>query len=135
MVERKSFDIIPNAIKESQAKARRRIDVDTLEHTEARDIGAEWLCLQAVRQLKLEGFLRSIGWTEEDVKIAMAHLITRTIYTPSELKSMRIMQENSGICELMGLSEDKLTPRNIYSVADRFLEENKNREVSLPYDR
>ena len=81
MVERKSLDIIPNAIMESQAKARRRIDVDTLEHTDAREIGAEWLSLQAVRQLRVEGFLRSLGWTEEDVKIAIAHLITHTPYT------------------------------------------------------
>ena len=29
MVERKNLDIIPNAIRESQAKTRRRIDVDT----------------------------------------------------------------------------------------------------------
>ncbi|MFW5523287.1 MAG: IS1634 family transposase [Segatella copri] len=131
MVEQKSLDIIPNAIRESQAKARRRIDVDTLEHTDAREIGAEWLCLQAVRQLRIEGFLRSLGWTEEDVKIAIAHLITRTIYTPSELKSMRIMQENSGICELMGIPEDSLTLRKIYSVADRFLEEKTRIEKYL----
>lgn len=131
MIEQKSLDIIPNAIKASEAKARRRVDVDTLEHTDARDIGAEWLCLQAVRQLKFDSFLRSLGWADEDVKIAIAHLITRTIYTPSELKSMRIMQENSGICELMGLSEDKLTPRNIYSVADRFLEEKTRIEKYL----
>ena len=123
MIEQKSLDIIPNAIKESQAKARRRIDVDTLEHTDARDVGAEWICLQAVWQLRHDAFLRSLGWKEEDVKIAIAHLITRTIYTQSELKSMRIMQENSGICELMGLSEDALTLRKIYSVADRFLSE------------
>ena len=61
--------------------ARRRIDVDPLEHTDAREIGAEWLCLQAVRQLRVEGFLRSLGWTEEDVKIVIAHLITHTPYT------------------------------------------------------
>ena len=131
MVEQKSLDIIPNAIRESQAKARLRIDVDTLEHTDARDIGAEWLCLQAVRQLRLEGHLRSIGWSEEDVKIAIAHLITRTIYTPSELRSMRIMRENSGICELMGLPEKALTPRKIYSVADRFLAEKTRIEKYL----
>ncbi len=131
MIEQKSLDIIPNAIKASEAKARRRIDVDTLEHTDARDIGAEWLCLQAVRQLRLEGYLRSLGWTEEDVKIAVAHLITRTIYTPSELKSMRIMQENSGICELMGLSEDTLTLRKIYGVADKFLAEKARIEKYL----
>ena len=32
MIERKSLDIIPNAIRERQAKARRRIDVDTTAH-------------------------------------------------------------------------------------------------------
>lgn len=75
MVEQKSLDIIPNAIRESQSKARRHIDVDTLEHTDACDIGAEWLCLQAVRQLKFEGYLRSMGWTEEEVKISIAHTV------------------------------------------------------------
>ncbi len=131
MIEQKSLDIIPNAIKESQAKARRRIDVDTLEHTDAHEVGAEWLCLQAVWQLRLDAFLRSLGWKEEDVKIAIAHLVTRTIYTPSELKSMRIMQENSGICELMGIHEGSLTLRKIYSVADRFLSEKTRIEKYL----
>ena len=121
MVEQKSLDIIPDAIKKSVAKARRRIDVDTLEHTDARDIGAEWLCLQAIRQIKLDKFLRSLGWSEEHVKIAIAHLIIRTIYTPSELKSMRIMQDNSGICELLDLSIDAVTHRKVYSVADWFM--------------
>ena len=131
MIEQKSLDIIPNAIKASEAKARRRVDVDTLEHTDARDIGAEWLCLQAVRQLKFDSFLRSLGWKDEDVKIAIAHLITRTIYTPSELKSMRIMQENSGICELMDLAIDAVTQRKVYSVADWFLEEKMKIEQYL----
>ena len=33
----------------------------------------------------------------EEVGLAVGHLIVRTIYTPSELKSMRIMRDNSGI--------------------------------------
>lgn len=47
------------------------------------------------------------------------------------VKSMRIMQENSGICELMGIPEDSLTLRKIYSVADRFLEEKTRIEKYL----
>lgn len=131
MIEQKSLDIIPNAIKKSETKARRRVDVDTLEHTDARDIGAEWLCLQAIRQLKFDSFLRSLGWADEDVKIAIAHLITRTIYTPSELKSMRIMQENSGICELLDFAIDAVTQRKVYSVADWFLKEKMKIEQYL----
>lgn len=123
MVEEKRLDIIPNAIEASKAKAERRVDVDTLEHKDARDIGAEWLCLQAIRQIKFDEFLRSIGWSDDQVKIAVGHLIVRTVYSPSELKSMRIMRDNSGICELLDLAFEAVTQRKVYSVADWFLKE------------
>lgn len=131
MIENKAFDAIQQAIDASKKKAERRIDVDTLKHTDARDIGAEWLCLQALRQIKFDKFLRSIGWDEEKVKIAMAHLVIRTIYTPSELKAMRIMRDNSGICELLDLAIDSVTTRKVYSVADWFLKEKVKLEKYL----
>ena len=123
MVEEKRLDIIPNAIEASKAKAERRVDVDTLEHKDARDIGAEWLCLQAIRQIKFDEFLHSLGWSDDQVKISVGHLIVRTVYTPSELKSMRIMRDNSGICELLDLAFEAVTQRKVYSVADWFLKE------------
>ena len=131
LVEEKSLDIIPKAIEASKAKAERRVDVDTLEHTDARDIGAEWLCLQAIRQIKFDKFLRSLGWSEEQVKIAVGHLIVRTVYTPSELKSMRIMRDNSGVCELLDLAFEAVTQRKVYSVADWFLKEKMKIEKYL----
>jgi len=36
--------------------------------------------------------------------MTMARLITRTVYTPSDLKSMRIMQENSAVADILALS-------------------------------
>lgn len=131
MIENKAFDAIQQAIEASKKKAERRIDVDTLKHTDARDIGAEWLCLQALRQIKFDKFLRSLGWDEEKVKIGMAHLVTRTIYTPSELKSLRIMRDNSGICELLDLAIESVTTRKVYSVADWFLKEKVKLEKYL----
>lgn len=131
MIENKAFDAIQQAIEASKKKAERRIDVDTLKHTDARDIGAEWLCLQALRQIKFDKFLRSLGWDEEKVKIGTAHLVTRTIYTPSELKSLRIMRDNSGICELLDLAIESVTTRKVYSVADWFLKEKVKLEKYL----
>lgn len=78
---------------------------------------------QAIRQIKFDKFLRSLGWSEDQVKIAVGHLIVRTVYTPSELKSMRIMRDNSGICELLDLAFEAVTQRKVYSVADWFLRE------------
>ena len=123
MVRLGSLDIISKAYEASKAKAERHVDTDTLEHRDARDIGAEWLCLQAIRQLEFDRFLLSLGWSPEDVKTAVAHLIVRTVYTPSELKSLRIMRENSAVCQLLDLAMDAVTHRKVYSVADWFLKE------------
>ena len=57
------------------------------------------------------------------VKTTMAHLITRTIYSPSELKSMRIMDENSAVCELLsGNREWRPGFQSIYKVAPSLYE-------------
>lgn len=72
-----------------EAKARSEashcVDIDSVEHTDARNIGAEWLCKQAMdEQLSLEDFLRTEGWTENSINTALSHLIVRTVYTPLE---------------------------------------------------
>lgn len=118
LIEEGKLDVVGEAYEKSKAKARRQIDVDTMSHTDARDVGCEWLCLQTIRQLGLDTFLRSIGWSDDKVKVTLAHLITRTVYTPSELKSISIMQENSSVCELLDLPMAKITPRRVYRVAD-----------------
>lgn len=95
MLANGSIDVVRDTIEQSRKKAERLVDVNTVKHTDAREIGAEWICLQALRELKIDKFLQREGWSEARINTALAHLITRTIYTPSELKSMRIMDENS----------------------------------------
>ena len=106
MVEEGSVDAVRRTIEESRQKAERLVDVDTVEHTDAREVGAEWICLQAIRELQIDKFLEREGWSEIRINTALAHLITRTVYAPSELKSMDIMRDNSAVCELLTGSEE-----------------------------
>lgn len=101
MVESGSIDIPRQVIEESKAKAKKLLDADTIKHTDAREIGAEWMVLQSLRQLKLEEFLKGQGWSERRIKATISMLVVRTIYSPSELKSRAIMRENSAVCELV----------------------------------
>lgn len=89
-----------------------------LRPEDIRDMGAEWACMQAMRQLRLEGFLRKEGWSDSMVKAALSLLATRTVYSSSELRSERIMRDNSAICELV-YGERGLGPshKTIYKVA------------------
>ena len=101
MVKAGSVDAVRRTIEDSRARAGRLVDVDTMEHTDAREVGAEWICLQAIRELEIDKFLEREGWSETRINTALAQLITRTVYSPSELKSLDIMRENSAVCELL----------------------------------
>ena len=117
MVNGGSIDAVQEDIEASREKAGRLIDVDTVEHRDAREVGAEWMCLQALRELELDRFLAREGWSEVEVNTALAHHIVRTVYSPSELKSMRIMEDNSAVCELLSGSQDwRPTFRGVYDV-------------------
>ena len=115
------------AKEESRKKAERLVDVNTVKHTDARDVGAEWICLQTIRELEIDRFLERQGWNEIQINTTLAHLITRTVYTPSELKSIRIMNENSAVCELVSGNQEwhpgyhdiyKVAP-NLYGLKDK----------------
>jgi len=106
MVRQGSLDAVDSAIEASRKKAERMVDADTMAHTDVREAGAEWICLQAIRELGIDSFLRQEGWGEVRVNTALAHLIVRTVYAPSELRSMDIMRDNSAVCELLTGSED-----------------------------
>lgn len=112
-----SIDTVERAKHTEIAKMRSMIDADTMEHREAREIGGENICLQAIEQLKIIDFLRDKGWEEDRIRYSIAHLIVRCLYSPSELKSMKIMNENSAVCELLGVDPSDVTRYNTYNVA------------------
>ena len=123
MLDEGSVDAVRRTIEESRQEAKRLVDVDTVKHTDAREVGAEWICLQAIRELQIDKFLEREGWSEIRINTALAHLITRTVYAPSELKSMDIMRENSAVCELLtGIQDWQPGFHAIYEVAPSLYE-------------
>lgn len=132
IVSKGKLDVMDKAKAEAYAKAERLVDVDTVKHTDAREVGAEWVCLQAIRELELDRFLLNEGWTGTRINTALAHLIVRTIYTPSELKSMSVMDENSVVCELIsGNREWRPGYHSIYKVAPSLYELKDKLEAHL----
>lgn len=101
MVESGAIDISRQVIKESEAKARKMLDSKSVTHTDARELGAEWMTLQSIRQLRIEEFLKEQGWSDRRIKAAISMLMVRTIYCPSEFKSRAVPRDNSATCELV----------------------------------
>lgn len=118
MKDNGKIDAARESYDDAERNARRLVDVSTVKHTDAREVGAENVCLQAIQELQLDEFLRHQGWTERKINATLASLIVRTIYSPSEWKSLRILDENSAAMELLtGHFGDGVTQREVYAAA------------------
>lgn len=100
MVKEGTIDRFDEKKRGSDQEKETYVDIDSIEHTDARDVGAEWLCKQAIDSLGIDGFLRRQGWSRNNINTLLSHLVVRTVYSPSELATHRIMRENSAACEL-----------------------------------
>ena len=74
------------------------IDTDSVENKNIREAGADWLCMQALAQLELGAFLKTKGWTEEQIQLALTHIISRATYPGSELGTSEWIKQNSAVC-------------------------------------
>ncbi len=107
------------------------VDLKTLKNKDVREVGAEWLSLQAVEQLGIGLYLQNQNWTAEDISLALSHIVSRAIYPASEMKTVRLMKENSSICELTGYNIDNLTKDRLYRISHKLYEEKTGLENYL----
>lgn len=118
MKRKGTIDAARESYEESVRKARRLVDVNTIEHTDAREVGAENVCLQAIRELQIDKFLQRRGWSERKIQSTLSSLIIRTVYASSEWKTLRLMEVNSAAMELQtGNFGDCPTQREVYAAA------------------
>jgi hypothetical protein len=80
-----------------------QVYIDRTTNSDIREVGGEWLCLQACRQLLLPEYLETFGWEKQDIALALTQIIARAVYPASEYKTSRWLQENSALCELTGV--------------------------------
>ena len=112
--------------KEEQKSLRKYenyIDLETANYTDARNVGAEWLCKQTIDKLQLEGFLRKNGWTENAIHTALSALIVRTVYAVSERSSYYYLRDNSAAAELYsGVLGWTPGINSLYKITDKLYE-------------
>ncbi len=101
----------------SSKKDIHTVDLNTLKHTQARELGGEWMSLQTLKQLKIDQFLLDKNWTEEQVQLAMTQIVSRAVYPASENKTSNWIKENSSICELTSFPIKKVTKDKLYQSA------------------
>lgn len=101
----------------SAAQQQRMINADTMQHSNVREVGAEWMCYHSWNELQLTEFLLSAGFSETQAQLAATQVISRAVYPFSELRTSRCIKENSAITELTGYDLSKITKDKLYAGA------------------
>ena len=107
------------------------IDINSIRNRDVREIGAEWLSYQAMKQLQIAPFLRGLGWSEDDIQLAISHIISRAVYPASELETTRWIKENSSVCEVTGYNIEKITKDRLYNISKKLYAEKETLEQHL----
>lgn len=111
IVSSKKLDLVP------AEKLSRMVNIDTLRHSNAREIGAENIAYQTWEKLNLTPLLLSVGFTADQARLAATQVVSRAVYPASELKTARWIKENSAVCELTGYEAGKVTKDRLYGSA------------------
>jgi hypothetical protein len=68
----------------------------------------------------VDSFLSSQArWLQDDVRLALTHIVSRAVYPASELKTARRIRENSAVCGLTGFPVERITEDRLYRMSNR----------------
>ena len=107
------------------------IKLKSLHPEMSRAIGAEHVCFDTVKRLRIREFLEGCGWSREKVDTALVQIIARAIYPYSEYKTVSYLRENSAVCEMFGLNPDRITKDTLYKSAHDLWKVHKSMEDFL----
>jgi Transposase DDE domain len=111
MIAKKTID------RKTMEEKHRLVKVNTIKHKEAKEIGTEWICANTWHQLKLNELFENLGWSEQKVQLAMTQVISRAVYTGSELATSKWIKDNSAICDITGYDVNEITKDKLYQSA------------------
>lgn len=124
IIDKKLIDR-PTLVQKPEDPALYTVDINSLELENAMETGSEWMCLQALRQLEMDRCLKECGFNPKDIPLTLAHMISRAVYPASEHGTVQWMQDNSSVCELMGVNPAEVTHHHLYRIS-RLLSQNKD---------
>lgn len=122
---------LPHKEKSTYTPDYDEIDINSIEHEEARDAGAEWLCKQILHRLELDKYLETLGWEDKWIRIGMIYIIARLLYPASDHDTENWLHDNTALCELFDIAPHKISRHHLYRVSHMFYKDKDNIETYL----
>lgn len=99
----------------------RTVDVDSIEHSELRTVGAEHVLVDALRMLELDTKLEALGLNNAEVAAAIGTIVGRAIAPGSELATHGWLQKTSALGDLIDHDFNMCSLSRMYRISDKLL--------------
>jgi transposase len=97
------------------------IDINSLEHEQAKTVGLEHIAYETYKKLQIEKKLIEAGLTKRQIEILTGIIIGKLVKPGSELSTYNWLKKCSGIDELMGSDFNRLSLNMVYQASDNLL--------------
>jgi hypothetical protein len=107
------------------------VDVSSIENTDVKTIGVEYLAYEAAKKISLPEILLRSGFSEKEVKSALASIIGRLISPGSEVSTVNYLRNNSALDEILDTDFSNLHKNRLYKISDLLLKNQSAIESAL----
>ncbi len=118
---KKDNAIIPPAGFIKESVDYQTINLNSIQHEQARSAGLEHIVLETIKKLQLDSALLDLGFTDRETHVALGVIVGKLCCPASELATHHWLQFNSGIDELLCTDFSRLSRNAVYKVADNLL--------------
>jgi transposase len=102
------------------------VDVESLSHQQIRQVGAEHICVETIKQLGLDQLLKEAKFNNKQIDAAIGTIVGRLVSPGSERSTHKYLQNQSALDELLNCDFQQLKLDNLYCIADKIL---RNKEM------
>lgn len=105
------------------------INVNSIEKSDPKSVGAEHLMLKMADQLQLPQQLAKLGFSKTDLSIALGSIIGRAVFPKSERATYDWLCHRSGMGELLNFDFQKSSLDKLYHISDKLLAHKESLET------
>jgi transposase len=107
------------------------VDVNSIETSTVRQIGAEIVSLHGFEQLGFRKILKEAGFSKKEIDLATLAIVGRLVHPGSDLGTVRWAREISGIDELIGTNFKTLGKNALYKIGEKLYEKKEYIDLRL----
>ena len=110
------------------------IDINSVENSEVKSIGAEFLAFETANALGLHELLLEVGLNKKQADLSLASIIGRLLSPGSDVSTCNYLRNNSALDEVMDVDFSSIHKRQMYESSD-LLWKHKDQIESKLYNR